>query len=592
MILFMRRDNVDEKYKWDLSKMYVDKEHFEKDFNEVKNELPQIEKYKEKFLETPDIFLEFMNVLENVSRKVEKMYTYAHLGVDVEPENSDMQELSANIMGLVEELESKTVFIDLEILKNEDKARKVLEDERCKKYTNMIKHVLRTKPHILSDETEEVLSMASGVIGASYKTYSNLRPEFEPMIINGEEHFLNEETAKEFFKNPDETIRKQAYEKLNVVYKKFANVYASTLEGTMKKDAFYSKIRKFKTPLEASTFSDEVSEDLFYKVLKNANETYHGYYLEYLDVLTKLMNKDKLEMWDLRYPVVKEPDKKYSVEDAFELILEATEKFGDEYSSIIKKAKEEKWIDYMPHEGKRHGAYSSGCYDSAPYILTSYIGDTESLFTLIHELGHSVHTYLSNHNQDYNNSGYRIFVAEVASTVNENLLLQLLIQKCTNEEEKKYLLFRKLDEFVGCCYRQPFFANFENILHQKAANNEGLSNQTITDLYEKLSDEYFGGKVNIHEYTKYTCYGVPHFYYNYYVYKYTVGMCVSSVIAKRIFEGDKNQIEKYLNFLKSGSIKSPVELLTDAGVNPLDENLYKEAFEGFKKDLEEFKKLI
>ncbi len=587
----MKRKDIDEKYKWDLTKMYEKRENFMQDFDEVKNQLPNIEKYKGKFLESADTFLEFMNLMENINRKIEKMYTYTHLAVDVEPENAEMQELNANIMGLAEEAENKCVFIDLEILKNEEKAKNILKDERCKKYTNLINHVLRTKPHILSDETEEVLAKASGVLGSAYKTYSNIRPEFEPMVINGEEHFLNEETAKEFLKNDDESIRKQAYEKLNVVYKKFANVYASTLESTMKKDAFYSQVRKFKSPLEASTFGDEVSEDLFYKVLETANKTYHNYYLEYLDTIKKLMNKEKLEMWDLRYPPVKPIDKKYSLDDAYELIFEATKNFGEDYKAIMQKARDERWIDYMPHEGKRHGAYSSGCYDSSPYILTSFNGDIESVFTIIHELGHSAHSYLSNHNQEYPMSDYRIFVAEVASTVNENLLMQLLIQNSTNDEEKKFLLFRKLDEFIGCCYRQPFFANFENILHQKAANNEGLSNQTITDLYEKLTDEYYGGKVNNNEYSKYTCYGVPHFYYNYYVYKYTVGMCVSSVIAKRIFEGDQKQIENYLNFLKSGSSLSPVELLTKAGVNPLDENLYKEAFENFKNDLDEFKKL-
>lgn len=588
----MKREEIEEKYKWDLSRMYKTEEDFMQDFKEVKDELPNIEKYKGNFLETSDRFIEFMNLLEKVNRKLEKMYTYAHLAVDVEPENGTMQNLSANVLGLLEEVGNKTVFIDLEILKDEEKAKKILEDERCKKYTNTINHVLRTKPHVLSDETENILSMASGVLGASYKTYTNIRPEFEPVIIDGKEHFLNEETAKEYFKNPDENIRKQTYEKLNIVYKKFANIYASTLEGTIKKDVFYSKARKFESPLAASTFGDEVTEELFYKVLEAANKTYHQYYLEYLDVVKKVMNKENLQMYDLRYPVMKEPDKKYSLDDAFELIFEATKNFGEEYREILKKARTERWIDYMPHEGKRHGAYSSGCYDSNPYILTSFIGDIESIFTLIHELGHSVHTYFSNHNQDYENSDYRIFVAEVASTVNENLLMELLIKNSTSPEEKKYLLYKKLDEFIGCCYRQPFFANFENILHQKVANNEGLSNQAITDLYEKLSDEYYGEKVQIHELTKYTCYGVPHFYYNYYVYKYTVGMCVASVIAKRIFNGDKEQIENYLKFLKSGSIKSPVELLTMAGVNPLDEKLYKEAFENFKKDLEEFKSSI
>ena len=220
----MKREEIEEKYKWDLSRMYKTEEDFMQDFKEVKDELPNIEKYKGKFLETSDRFIEFMNLLEKVNRKLEKMYTYAHLAVDVEPENGTMQNLSANVLGLLEEVGNKTVFIDLEILKDEEKAKKILEDERCKKYTNTINHVLRTKPHVLSDETENILSMASGVLGASYKTYTNIRPEFEPVIIDGKEHFLNEETAKEYFKNPDENIRKQTYEKLNIVYKKFANI--------------------------------------------------------------------------------------------------------------------------------------------------------------------------------------------------------------------------------------------------------------------------------------------------------------------------------------------------------------------------------
>ena len=588
----MKREEIEEKYKWDLSAMYKSKEEYMADFNLVKSKIPEIEKYKGKFLNDSDTFLEFMALLEIIDRKVEKIFTYAHLAVDVEPENMEMQELNSNIYALAEELEKSTVFIDLEILKNEDKVKKIQEDDRCRKFDNMFYHILRTKPHILSDETEEVLTKASGIMDASYKTYSNIRPKFDPVIVNGKEEFLNEETAKEFLRNPDESVRKQAYEKLNIVYKEQANVYASTLEGTIKKDVFISDIRKFKSPLEASIYGDEVPEELFYKVLEAANKTYHDYYLDFLEVSRKLIGKEKLDVYDLRLPIVKEPDIKYSLDDAFDLIFEATKNYGEEYREILKKAREQRWIDFMPHEGKRHGAYSSGCYDSYPYILASFTNDLESVFTLIHELGHSVHSYFSHHNQDYINSDYRIFVAEVASTVNENLLLNLLISKTTNVEDKKYLLYKKMDEFIGCCYRQPFFANYENEIHNKVVNNEGLSNQTLTDLYEKLSEEYYGGKVRLHEYSKYTCYAVPHFYYDYYVYKYTVGMCCAAVIAKRIFDGDEEQIKNYLEFLKSGSTKSPVELLELAGVNPLDENLYKEAFENFKKDLEDFKELV
>lgn len=588
----MKREDIEEKYKWDLSAMYKSKEEYMKDFEEVKAKAPEIEKYKGNFLNDSDTFLEFMDLLEFINRKVEKIFTFAHLAIDVEPNNNEMQELNSNIYALAEDLENKTVFVDLEILKNEDKVKEILKDERCHKFENMFYHILRTKPHILSDETEEVLTKASGIMDASYKTYSCIRPKFDPVIVNGKEEFLNEETAKEFLKNPDEEIRKQAYEKLNKVYKEQANVYASTLEGTIKKDVFVSNIRKFESPLQASIFGDEVTEDLFYKVLEAANKTYHGYYLDFLDVSSKLIGKEKLDVYDLRLPIVEQPNNTYSLDDAFELIFEATKNYGEEYRQILTKAKEERWIDYMPHEGKRSGAYSSGCFDSYPYILASFTNDLESVFTLIHELGHSVHTYLSHHYQDYINSDYRIFVAEVASTVNENLLLNLLISKSTDKEEKKYLLYKKMDEFIGCCYRQPFFADFENRIHNIVANNEGLSNQTLTDLYEKLSEEYYGGKVKLHELSKYTCYAVPHFYYDYYVYKYTVGMCIAAVIAKRIFDGNKEQIDNYLQFLKSGSTKSPVELLKMAGVDPLDENLYKEAFENFNNDLQEFKSLL
>ncbi len=587
----MNRKEIDEKFKWDLSKIYPNIEEYNKDFLEVKNEIPKFDEYKGKFLDSTDIFMEFMELYERVSRKLSKLSMYSHLALDVEPENEIIQTLGANINGLTNEYSNNLVFMDLEIGKNEEKCRKILEDERCKKYSVMINSILRYVPHRLSDETEQVINLASNAMNA-YDTYKAIKLQYEPVIIDGKEHFLNDETLREFLKNPDENVRKQAYENVYKEYKKFSNIYASTLEGNIKEDVFYSKVRKFNSPLEASVFQDEVTPELFNKILKMANETYHRYYLEYLDICREVLGKDKLYNYDLRLPLAKEPDKKYTLDDAFELIFKAVENLGEDYRKIIEKAREERWIDYLPHQGKRHGAYSSGCYDTNPYILMSFTQDIESIFTLIHELGHSAHTYLSNHNQEYINSDYRIFVAEVASTVNENLLLNLLISNATTKEEKQFLLFKKIDEFIGTCYRQPFFAEYENILHEKAERNEGLSAKTLTDIYEELSEKYYGGKIESHELAKYSCFAIPHFYYNYYVYKYTVGNCVASVLAKRIFEGDKEQIEKYLNFLKSGSSKSPVELLTEAGVNPLEDNLYKEAFEGFKKDLDEFKKIM
>lgn len=588
----MKRTDIDDKYKWSVYKMYPTIDEFNKDFDYVKEKINEIENFKGNFLNDVDKFVEFMEYSEVIDRKLEKMYTYAHLIVDTEPDNGEIQSAFSRVQGLVEEYENKTVFVRIEILKNSDKVLEFVKEEKAKKYEVSIKNIVRMKPHIASDEVEEVISLASGVLGASYKTYSNIRPTFKPVIVDGKEEFLNEETAKVFYKNKDENVRKQAYENLNIEYKKMENVFASTLEGNLKKDVFYSKVKKFDSSLDVATFNDEVSKELFYMILDNANKKYHKYYIEYLDVLSKIMGKEKLESYDLRYPVVEESNSKFTIDEAWDLIFKVTECYGDEYREILEKAKNEHWIDYMPHEGKRHGAYSSGCYDSSPYILMSFTGDLDSVFTMIHELGHSVHTYLSNHTQEYINSGYRIFVAEVASTTNEMLLMNYLIKNSLNENEKKYLLYKKIDEFVGTCYRQPFFADFEDRLHKMIENNEGLSSNIITSLYSKMSEEYYGGKVNNHEYSKYSCYAVPHFYYNYYVYKYTIGMCVATVISKRIANGDKEQLENYYKFLRLGSSKNPVDSLIVAGVNPLDEKIYDEAFNNFKLDVDEFKKVM
>lgn len=588
----MKRSNIDEKFKWDLTTIYASEEEFENDYKNVKSLIPTISNYKDLFLQNENIFIEFMQLIEKILRTIDKMYCYAHLSLDVEPDNSTFQNNYSMVSSLLDQYNTTSVFIDLEILKNSDKALDIIKTDKAKPYTKYVKDILRTKPHIASEEVENVLAMASDVLQNSYETYSSLRLDFKPVIIDGKEHFLNQETLHEFLKNEDESVRKQAYENLYSQYKKFSNVFANTLAGTIKKDVFYSKVRNFNTPLEFSIFDDAAPKELFYKVLYMANNKYHNYLLDYVELRKKILNKNKLEIYDMNIPLAKTPDIDYSLDTAFNLIFEATKNFGEEYKNILEKARNERWIDYYTHEGKRHGAYSSGCYDTNPYVLMSFLNNIESVFTLAHELGHSVHTYFSSKNQPFVSHNYKIFVAEVASTVNENLLMELLLKTVNTKEEKLYLLSRKIDAFIGCNYRQPFFANFENILHERILKGENLSNQYITNLYEDLTKQYWGDSVNISELTKYSCYSVPHFYYNYYVYKYTIGMCVSSVLAKRIASGDTEQIQKYLKFLKAGCSKDPIDLLTDAGCNPLDDTLYETAFNDFKKLLDEFKSLI
>lgn len=588
----MNRNEIKEDFKWDLSKIYKSDDEFYSDYEQSKKLITKIPKYKDMFLNNSNLFLEFMRLIEDTCRKLEKMYQFTHLAVDVEPENDKIQNQYAEVIALFDEYSTNTVFINLEIVKNKEKAKTIISHPDAKIYSKYINDILRNAEHFASDEVENVLAMSEQILENPYETYSVFRPEFNPVIIDGKEHFLNQETLSEFLKNDNEDIRKQAYENVYSQYKKYANVFSSTLVGTLKKDVFYSKVRKFDTPLEYSLFSDNVSKDLFYKVIDMANNKYHKYLLEYVELRKKIMNKDTLEIYDMNVPLAKEPTTKYTLDNAYDLIFESTKYFGEDYNKILQKARDERWVDYYTHAGKRHGAYSSGCFDTNPYILMSYLDNVESIFTLIHELGHSVHSYYSAHNQPYILHDYKIFVAEVASTVNENLLMDTLLKKAKTKEEKAYLLYRKISETIGLIYRQPFFANFENILHEKLANGQSVSNQTITSLYEDLTKDYWGNSVNLSELTKYSCYSVPHFYYNYYVYKYTVGQCVSSVIATRIINGDNIQKEKYLNFLKSGGSKDPVDLLKDAGVNPLEDTIYDEAFNYFKDLLDEFKKTI
>ena len=374
-------------------------------------------------------------------------------------------------------------------------------------------------------------------------------------------------------------------------YRRFENVFAQTLSGVMKKDAFYADVRKFANSLEASVFDDDVPSDLFFKVLESANVKYRHLFHRYNRLKKEILQMDTIYNYDLNIPLVSSINKKYTIDQCFTIIKECLKPFGKEYLEIIDKARQERWIDFYPTTGKRIGAYSSGCYDSNPFILMNFIGDYNSLSTLIHELGHSAHSYLSNHNQEFVNANYRIFVAEVASTVNETLLINYMINNAKTNDEKAYFIYEQLENCVGLIFRQPMFADFEYKLHTMAENNEPLSSKVITDLYAKLNQEYYGPDVTLDELTGWSCYYVPHFYYDYYVYKYTLGMTVARAIVKRILNGDQKQVDDYLNFLRSGGSKAPVDLLKTAGVDPLDDQIYEDAFAYFESLLNQFETL-
>ena len=537
----MERKDIDIKDTWDLSTIYNDYKSFYHDLEKAKTLIDELVSYQGKICNTIDSFYNFLTTKDQVERLVNKLYCYAHLNCDVEPNNQEYQTMMAATIGVLEASSVKISFIDNEIIEAKEKVLEYIKDPKLQKYTYKINSLMLFKNHILPKEQEELLAKAESIADTSSQVFNALRLEYDDVLENGEMKTLNNATLNQFLKSKDDNVRKQAYTNFFKEYKKFENVFAQTLSGVMKKDVFYGNVRKFDNALEASVFDDDVPSELFFKVLDSANVKYRHLFHRYNHLKKELLNKEIIYNYDLNIPLVSSIKKEYTIDKCFEIINECLKPFGQDYLKIINKAREERWIDYYPTPGKRIGAYSSGSYDTNPFILMNFIGDYNSLSTLIHELGHSVHSYLSNQNQESVNASYRIFVAEVASTVNETLLINYMINNAKNDQEKAYFIYEQLENCVGLIFRQPMFADFEHKLHTMAENNEPLSSQVITDLYAKLNQEYYGDDVVMDELVGWSCYYVPHFYYNYYVYKYTLGMTVALAIVNRILKGDQNQ---------------------------------------------------
>lgn len=584
----MERKDIAIEDTWDLSTIYENETAFYQDLEKAKNLIDELASYKDKICNSIDSFYNFMTVKDQVERIINKLYCYAHLNCDVEPANQTYQTMMAATLGILEASSVKIAFVDNEIIDNEAKVLGYLKDPKLQKYQYKINSLLSYKPHILAKEQEELLAKVEKISDTSSQVFDALRLEFEDVIENGKAKTLNNATLNKFLKSKDPNVRKQAYTNFFKEYQRYENVFAQTLAGVMKKDAFYADVRKFDNSLEASVFDDDVPSDLFFKVLENANKKYRHLFHRYNHLKKEILKMDTMYNYDLNIPLVSSVKKKYTIDQCFKIIKECLHPFGQEYLEIINKARNERWIDYYPTTGKRIGAYSSGCYDSNPFILMNFIGDYNSLSTMIHELGHSAHTYLSNHNQESVNASYRIFVAEVASTVNETLLINYMINNAKTDQERAYFIYEQLENCVGLIFRQPMFADFEYKLHTMAENNEPLSSKVITDLYTKLNQEYYGDEITLDKLTGWSCYYVPHFYYNYYVYKYTLGMTVALAIVKRILNGDNEQVTNYLSFLKSGGSDAPVNLLKKAGVDPLDDQIYQDAFAYFEDLLNQF----
>lgn len=567
------RSEVKKEDQWDLDYLYKSDDDWEKHYNDVDQKIKGYDDYKGKLNESFELFKAALDFDMEISRQLEKLYTYAHLKNDEDKTNQIYSGMFQKALNLHSRISEASSFITPEIQSVPDKLLKsFMEKDSVSDYRFMLEKIVRNKPHTRSLEVEQVLAMATEVRQAPMQIFSQLDNadlKFGKIQNDkGEVVELSHGNFISFLTSPSREVRKNAFKTFYQAYEDHKYSISAALSASIKKDCFVSKVKKFKTCREAALFPDNVSVDVYDNLIETVKANL-GPLFRYLDFRKKTLGLENLHFYDTYVPVVKEVDFKMPYDEAVEVCLKALAPLGKEYVSILEKGLKGGWVDKYENKGKRSGAYSSGCYDSPPYILLNYNENTiNSLFTLIHEAGHSMHSYYSCKNQPYAANSYTIFVAEVASTLNETLLGKYLLDLYKDDPKMKaYIVNREIDNIRGTMFRQTMFAEFEKISHDMAEKNQPLTLDTITGEYKKLLEIYFGDTMVIDDELCLECLRIPHFYSPFYVYKYATGIAAAIAVCDRILSKGGAAIDDYLNFLKMGGSDFPINELKTAGVD-------------------------
>jgi len=590
------RNEIDNNYKWDLTKIYINDEEWEKDYLELKESIKEISKFKGIITESAENLLDYLNTYHNLDRKLEKLYMYAHLNHDADTTDTKFQEMQGKVDVLYSEFGELDSYSSPELMSVDYSLIEsyIKECDGLKEYSHLLENLYRFKSHILSGEIEEVLSKLSLSLSSSSETYEclsdsdmkfgNIKDEEGNLVELTESNYTN------FIHSTNREVRCEAFTRLLETYGSYKNTIASTFSGNVKTLCSLAKIKQYNSSLEASLFNDKIDTEVYNNLIKTVKSNMNVIY-KYYDLKKDVLGLDELHLYDIYLELVKDLDKEYTFEEAKELVLKSLEPLGSNYVNDLKQAFEQKWIDVYNNKGKRGGAYSSGGYDTYPYILLNYEGKLKDVSTLAHELGHSMHSYYSVKNNTYSNYRYKIFVAEVASTVNELLLNFYLLKNSNDKKEKLYILNSLMELFKGTIYRQVMFAEFEKDCHERYENGEVLTNELLCNNYYKLNKEYFGDNVVVDDLIKYEWSRIPHFYYNFYVYKYAIGLSCACYIVDGILNGKENSKENYLKFLSLGGSDYPAEELKIAGIDITSSEVVESAIKMFEKTICDFKEL-
>lgn len=590
----MERSTIENKFKWTIDEMYPNEESIEKDIQKVKELIEEVKRYKGILADSEENIFKALNISEEASRILQNLYVYTHMKSHEDTRINKNQSNATKTDMLSTELSMATSYMVPEIIAmDNEKLENYLKTERLSHYKKYVDDILRLKPHTLNEREEELLASVADLSGVPENVYDMLSfadlqfPEIEDE--NGEKVRVTHSNFSLFLKSKDARVRKDAFEAMYGIYGQYKNTFASTLYGGIKSEIFYAKTRKYESALQGSLFQDNVSVDVYNNLIDAVHENLDTLN-DYIDLKKKFLGLDKINMYDLYVPLTENFDMEISYEKAQEIILEALKPLGEEYLENVKKAFAEGWIDVYGNEGKQGGAYSWGSYDSKSYILMSYKDDLNSLFTLIHEMGHSMHSFYSKNNQPYLYSGYKIFVAEVASTLNELLLINYLLKNAESKEERVYLLNYYLEQFRTTVYRQTMFAEFEKICHGKVEEGEPLTAEDFNNIYYDLNKKYYGESCEVNEEIALEWARIPHFYSNFYVYKYATGFSAASALSKQILEEGESAVSRYKEFLKSGGSEFPLDQLRKAGVDMEKKESVDEALHVFKDLVKQLEK--
>ncbi|MFX3624128.1 MAG: oligoendopeptidase F [Ectobacillus sp.] len=592
------RNEIETEATWRLEDIFATDEAWEEEFKQIKAMLPKLGEFKGKLGNSAGDLLALLQYQDEVSLRLGKLYTYAHMRYDQDTTNSFYQAYNDRATNLYTEASSLMAYIVPEILSiPEEKLQSFLaENKDLQLYGHALDEINRQRPHVLSESEEAILAQASDVVRASSNTFGMLNnadlkfPEIRDE--NGEEIEVTHGRYIQFLESEDRRVRHDAFKAVYDTYGKYKNTFASTLSGAVKKNNFYARVRKYDSARQAALSNNNIPESVYDQLVNTVNDNLHLLH-KYIDIRKRALELDELHMYDLYTPLIKEAKMEVPYEEAQNILLEALAVMGQEYVDILKEAYENRWVDVYENKGKRSGAYSSGSYGTNPYILMNWQNNVNNLFTLAHEFGHSVHSYYTRNNQPYVYGDYSIFVAEVASTCNEALLNDYLLKTTDDKKKRLYLLNHYLEGFRGTVFRQTMFAEFEHLIHTKAQEGEALTPDLLTSLYYDLNKKYFGNGLVIDEEIGLEWARIPHFYYNYYVYQYATGFSAATALSKQILEEGQPAVERYIeNFLKAGSSDYPIEVLKKAGVDMTSPEPVKEALKVFEEKLNELEQLL